>query len=106
MNHKIFAEKPKRKSGVYAWINIENKRVYVGESWDMNTRFCDHIRGMFCNNDKLSNTNLVRAYQTTDSPFWGIPLEYLPLQKKEKNSFLVNETIYMYEFLKKGYRPI
>ncbi len=104
MNHKIFAEKPKRKSGVYAWINIENKRVYVGESWDMNTRFCDHIRGMFCNNDKLSNTNLVRAYQTTDSPFWGIPLEYLPLQKKEKNSFLVNETIYMYEFLKKGYR--
>ena len=105
MKYKLFVEKPYSRSGVYAWINVKDKKVYIGESIDMNSRFCDHLRCMYYkkNINALSNDSLIKAYKETDSPFFGVVLEYLFSQKTDKNFFLVNETIYMYEFSKIGF---
>ena len=73
MQYKIVVEKPKRKFGIYAWINVFDKMVYVGESSDLNRRLCEHLRSMY-DIEESSNINLVSASKLNGKQFAGLVL--------------------------------
>lgn len=107
MNYKIIVEKPKRKFGVYVWINEEDKMLYVGESCDMNRRMCEHIRSIY-NIENSSNQNLVNATKMQGKTFVGMAVYYAGNFNKNSididKELLIDETIYMYAFVQKGYK--
>lgn len=98
--------KPKRKMGIYAWINLEKKTAYIGESCDMNRRICEHVRSMY-SKECSSNNNLVKDFND-GIPFFGVVLQYsrnyLKNDSENEKNWIYDETIYMYEFVKRGYK--
>lgn len=99
----LSVEKPEKQCGIYAWVNESERVVYIGESIELNRRICEHILSIY-GYERSSNENLVNAAQYI--PFKGIMLYYPDMYKKtEKNKqWLIDETIYMYIFVKEGYR--
>lgn len=100
----IIIEKPQKRSGVYAIVNIVKKKVYVGETIDFYRRSCEHIRSMY-GLENSSNTKLVEEDNKTFEFFPVLWAEY----NKEKGSpdenreWLTHETIYMFLFRKYGF---
>lgn len=107
MEYKIIVEKPKKKFGIYAWINEADKIVYVGESCDLNRRLCEHIRSMY-GLENSSNINLVNAAKMSGKSFDGVIVYYASNYDKNfeclEKEWLIDETIYMYAFVYSGYR--
>lgn len=107
MQYKIVVEKPKRKFGIYAWINVFDKMVYVGESSDLNRRLCEHLRSMY-DLEESSNFNLVCASKVKGKQFAGVVLfddvVYNKNSAYSSNEYLIDETIFMYAFVQKGYQ--
>lgn len=105
--NKIIVEKPKSKFGIYAWINTSDKMVYVGETCDLNRRFCEHIRSMY-DMENSSNTNLVNAVKIPRKSVVGMVVYYADNYDKNfeylEKEWLIDETIYMYAFVQRGYR--
>lgn len=105
MKEQIVVEKPKSKFGVYAWINKSDRIAYVGETCDLNHRLCEHIRSMY-GYEKSSNDNLIYAFSRLNKAFVGRILYYSSNYNKieETKEWLLDETIYMYAFVKNGYK--
>lgn len=102
---KLHIEKPKQRMGIYAWINKEEMKVYVGESCNMNRRICEHIFSMY-DYENSSNANLVRAFKN-GATLYGVVLKNSKSYSKDfymnEKIWIYDETIYMYEFVKRGY---
>lgn len=105
--YRIIVEKPEKQFGIYAWINEEDKMVYVGESCDLNNRLCQHIRSMY-SMEETSNKNLINAFINLGKSFIGMAVKYATTYNKvggnSEKEWLIDETIYMYAFVQKGYR--
>ena len=106
----IIVNKPQRHAGVYAILNILEKKVYIGETNDFYHRIPEHIIGIFENSNN-ENQNILNA-QTHNFEIFVL-LDMLDIyDKNSKNNnqysqeqlWLFHETLYMYLFRKYGFK--
>ena len=65
----IIVNKPKRHAGVYAILNILEKKVYIGETNDFYHRIPEHIIGIFENSNN-ENQNILKLIILKFLFFW------------------------------------
>lgn len=111
---EFIVKKPTFLNGVYCIIQLQNGKVYVGETTDVYIRFADHINCISTGNIATfhgSNDNLINE---EDKKFWFYPLldnkkqciNFLEKQGNRNTPFsqnLYDETIIMYLFRKYGF---
>lgn len=110
MQERVIITKPQERCGVYAILNLVQKKVYVGESMDLYQRLSDHIRNiMFGLENNGTNNNLVRDAKENGRTFEAFPVLFAPNYDKNKkdaqrkHDWIIDETIYMYLFRKYGF---
>jgi group I intron endonuclease len=77
--------------GVYCILNIVNNKVYIGQSFDIATRFKRHIQSL--NNNKHHNTYLQRAW----NKYGEENFEFIILEETILNNLNEKEKYYMDE---------
>lgn len=106
----IIVNKPKRHAGVYAILNILEKKVYIGETNDFYHRIPEHIIGIFENSNN-ENQNILNA-QTHNFEIFVLLDMLDTYDKNSKNNnqysqeqlWLFHETLYMYLFCSYGFK--
>ena len=100
-SNQIILEKPIERSGVYAIINLFQKRVYVGETNDYYRRMSTHIPGI-CNDDVIkTNQHLMDEEDKRFDVMLMLTSDYDKLSGD--NSWIIDETLVMYLFRKYGF---
>ena len=104
----IIVNKPQRHAGVYAILNILEKKVYIGETNDFYHRIPEHIIGILENSNN-ENQNILNA-QTHNFEIFVL-LDMLDIYAKNKKNeysqeqlWLFHETLYMYLFRTYGFK--
>lgn len=111
---EFIVKNPTFLNGVYCIIQLQKRKVYVGETTDVYIRFADHINCISTGNIATfhgSNDNLINE---EDKKFWFYPLldnkkqciNFLEKQGNRNTPFsqnLYDETIIMYLFRKYGF---
>lgn len=112
---EFIVKNPTFLNGVYCIIQLQKKKVYVGETTDVYIRFADHINCISTGNIATfhgSNDDLINE---KDKKFWFYPLldnkkqciNFLEKQGNRNTPFsqnLYDETIIMYLFRKYGFK--
>ena len=97
----IIVNKPQRHAGVYAILNILEKKVYIGETNDFYHRIPEHIIGILENSNN-ENQNILNA-QTHNFEIFVL-LDMLDIYDKnrinnnqysQEQLWLFHETLYM-----------
>lgn len=106
----IIVNKPQRHAGVYAILNILEKKVYIGETNDFYHRIPEHIIGILENSNN-ENQNILNA-QTHNFEIFVL-LDMLDIYDKnrinnnqysQEQLWLFHETLYMYLFCSHGFK--
>lgn len=111
---EFIVKKPTFLNGVYCIIQLQNKKVYVGETTDVYIRFADHINCISTGNTATFHGSNVNLINEVDKKFWFYPLldnkkqciNFLKKQGNRNTPFsqnLYDETIIMYLFRKYGF---
>lgn len=111
---EFIVKKPTFLNGVYCIIQLQNKKVYVGETKDVYIRFADHINCISTGNTATFHGSNVNLINEVDKKFWFYPLldnkkqciNFLEKQGNRNTPFsqnLYDETIIMYLFRKYGF---
>lgn len=69
-------ERPKYKNGIYAIVNIVEKRVYIGESIDMAARAVQHCV-IASSDDTLRSTDNTYLASEKNKYLWGFTIGYI-----------------------------
>ncbi|MCD7751270.1 MAG: GIY-YIG nuclease family protein [Lachnospiraceae bacterium] len=100
---KIIVEKiGTKRSGVYAIVNPNEQKAYIGETEDFGNRWAEHIRSI-CGLENSSNENMM--YEEGARTFWIFTVSdhNNNIDFMDKNTLVAEETIYMYLFRKAGF---
>lgn len=87
----------KRTSGVYVFMNILKRRVYVGQTSDNSERFEQHLKAMFVNSNEGNGTNkkLKQDCETIEVEFFDV---------NNKSDLFDYETALMYVCRENGFK--
>ena len=84
----IIVNKPQRHAGVYAILNILEKKVYIGETNDFYHRIPEHIIGIFENSNN-ENHNILKH----NSGFFTKPFICIYSAHMDSNYIIKSATI-------------
>lgn len=112
---EFIVKKPTFLNGVYCIIQLQNGKVYVGETTDVYIRFADHINCISTGNTATFHGSNDKLINEVDKKFWFYPLldnkkqciNFLKKQGNRNTPFsqnLYDETIIMYLFRKYGFK--
>ena len=90
------------KGEVYSFINIIEKKVYVGETGNGESREWTHAKCIFGLESSGSNNNLIDENQ--ENSYCLLYLYSFQDKESDERFWIAMETIYMYLFVKHGFR--